>query len=483
MTFGSCPKHNKRILFLVDHKHRDLPSLSLIGYFLRQMGYKVKYVALWQEDLVIRSFQPKYLVLPKPIYELKRQIRFKIRGHKLIVIDTEGNPGGKRFKLNIQIPPDLYFFWNESELQIAITSLSSANTILKLAGCPRTDFLKDKFLDLFPSREELLQQYSLSLQRKTVTIATATANAYLSGELLKRKIEQLKRQTLEIDNIKEGVRNMVALKDMTERMIRHIVPKYSELNFVIKPHPNESIISWQDLVDSLPTDNAYLCIGESIHHLLRVSDLSIAHNGCSTTFESLLSGVPAVEIHTDESIKFFKIDRLQLPTYSVKTVEELDHVIERELYHDDRSKVKDPQISDKLGCYIHKYFYKIDGLRCYEHAREIAKFIEDARDESNYYGKFLVNNPLFLWPYVKSQIRRPFSYVKRFFKKVFFRSSVPKVDESNDVDIDSRGRYDNRIKPGDEEYWFEKFEKAGFRLEDFETSYLAGLRNRDNGSS
>jgi hypothetical protein len=42
-----------RILFLVDHKHRDLPGLSLIGYFLKQMEYQVKYVSLWQVSALI----------------------------------------------------------------------------------------------------------------------------------------------------------------------------------------------------------------------------------------------------------------------------------------------------------------------------------------------------------------------------------------------------------------------------------------------
>lgn len=469
---------NRRILFLVDHKHRDLPSASLVGFFLRQMGYEVKYVALWQEDTIIRSFNPRYLVLPKPLYELRRLIRFKIRGHKLIVINTEGNPGGKTLKMNIQIPPDFYFFWNESELHIYSTTLSSANTIFKLAGCLRIDFFREKFLNLFPSREELLKQYNLPLQRKTVTIATSTASTHFFGKLLRKKIEQLKRQTIEMDNFEEEVKNMQVLKDMTEKMIRYIVPKYPELNFVIKPHPNESIFYWQKLVASLPTGNIHLSIGEPINHLLRVSDLNIAHNACSTTFESLLSGVPAVEIHTDQSMKMFKFDRLQLPTYTVKTVEELDHVIEQEFYLTDSNKKGNGQRSEKLQSYIHKCFYKFDGLRCYEYTREIANFIEDTCQQSEYYGEFVIKNKLFLWLYVKSQIRQLFSYVKGFIKKILFRSSIPKVNESTEMaNIDSRGRYDNRIKPGDEEYWLEKFEQAGFRVEEFEAKFLEQTRS------
>ena len=54
-----------RLLFLVDHKHRDLPSMALIGYFLRQLGYLVKFSALWAEEDIIRKFNPHYILMNK----------------------------------------------------------------------------------------------------------------------------------------------------------------------------------------------------------------------------------------------------------------------------------------------------------------------------------------------------------------------------------------------------------------------------------
>ena len=55
----------------------------------------------------------------------------------------------------------------------------------------------------------------------------------------------------------------------------------------------------------------------------------------------------------------------------------------------------------------------------------------------------------------------------------------PKLDnDNNDIKIvkrkpkvDWRGRYDNRIKSGDELYWYEKFDKAQFDVNDFEKIY------------
>ena len=73
---------NKRILFLVDHKFRDLQSLSLIGCLLGEKGYDVKFIAIWQENDIINEFNPSYIVLPKPGYAVDRLIKFKIDGRK-----------------------------------------------------------------------------------------------------------------------------------------------------------------------------------------------------------------------------------------------------------------------------------------------------------------------------------------------------------------------------------------------------------------
>jgi len=232
-------KHNKRILFLVDHKHRDLPSLSLIGYFLRQIGYEVKYVALWQENSIIRSFNPHYLILPKPIYELRRLIKYKLEDRKLIIIDTEGNPQDRKFKMNIEVPPDLYFFWNRIMLERHTPSLSKKGTILKLLGCPRLDFFHQKYAKLYPFRESLLKKYGLSRDNKTITIATSTQDSHFSDERLKNMAKRRKRILLETADYQNIVSNMRILRDVTEKMILFIILKYPNFNIVVKPHPNE----------------------------------------------------------------------------------------------------------------------------------------------------------------------------------------------------------------------------------------------------
>jgi len=183
-------------------------------------------------------------------------------------------------------------------------------------------------------------------------------------------------------------------------------------------------------------------------------------------------GVPAVEIHTDLTQKLYKKEHLQLATYTIKTVEELDQVIQQELFKCEKNEELQAQQKKKLQAYINKYLYRFDGLRCYEYAREIAEFIQNSSRKSTYYVQFFVSNPEYVFPYLNIQIRQPLSYAKRFIKKQLMHKQsakdTPPEKSSKETRVDNRGRYDNRIKPGDEEYWFKKFEEANFRIEEFE---------------
>jgi len=474
-------KNGNRILFLVDHKHRDLPGLALIGYFLKQMGHQVKYVALWQERELIKSFDPKYIVLPKPLYERNRLIRFKLSGRKTVVINTEGSPQDKLFKMNIEVSPDLYFFWNKSQLELDQSSLVNADTISTLAGCPRMDFHHKNMANLFPTREVLLTRYGLSLDSKTITIATSTQDVDFDDVEIENMNAIRNRILSETADYRDLVKNQRKCRLFLKEMIQHIVTVYPNVNIIVKPHPNENISYWRKLVDSHSGANVYLCIGEPLNHLLKVSDLHIALNVCTTTFESLLKGVPVVEIHSDMSEALFEEEHLFLSPYTVKTIQEVDAAIQKELFGD-TSSLDDPKQIKKLQKYIEKYFCKVDGCRCYEHAKEIDVFIKGTTNTAplsvvKSMLKFFGFHKKQLAYFVINELMRPVHKLRGVAKSLVTTVSPlgddkPIVKQESDSKIDIRGRYDNRINFGDEEYWNEKFEQAGIRVEDFE-EYLS----------
>jgi surface carbohydrate biosynthesis protein len=443
---------NRRILFLVDHKHRDLPSLSLIGYLLQKKGYDVKYNAIWLENEIINEFNPGYIVLPKPVYAIDRLIKFKIDGRKTIVINTEGNPQDIKLAMKIPMPPDLFFFWNQTQLELDKKILNESR--IELAGCPRMDFLMGELYEsIFPSKHELLEKYNLSDKNKTITIATSCQDAHFDEKLIQQKEKIRKKKFREAADYRDIVNNMRNLRDNTGEIIKGIVENFPNMNIILKPHPNENIVYWKELVSSLNTKNIFVSLGEPIYHLLKISDLHISYNVCTTTYEAMITGVPTVELHTKNSESLYSTDHLYLADFIIESFDNLIAKVEEVLVNN--TFIRDQIKKDQLNKYTEKYLYKVDGNRCSEYASKIDSFISHStliKDEINF-----IKEAQLLLKYSYLIGRKPISVIKQ--RLIQFINGKDKIIKENNIDssLDHLGRYDNRIKLGDEEFWFKKF--------------------------
>ena len=101
----------KKILFLVDHKHRDLIGNSLIAYYLKKKGYNVFVRRLHENEIGL--IRPDVVVENKlgrnPIY-LKRILRWKKQNIKIILIENEGINQWRESKKKVTYDPDLAIF-------------------------------------------------------------------------------------------------------------------------------------------------------------------------------------------------------------------------------------------------------------------------------------------------------------------------------------------------------------------------------------
>jgi surface carbohydrate biosynthesis protein len=446
----------------VDHKHRDLPAFSLIGYHLTQLGHDVKYCALWEEDNLIANFEPQYIVLPKERYEITRLIKFKLKNMRWITILNEGNHQDKDHKRLLSasvdslkiVAPDLFTFWNQDDLD-RYKKLLSKKTKLELLGYYRTDFLMKPLYDLFPTQEELLSKYGLPLKNKTITFASSVQESHVSNALQMQRASRYQKDREKVKFYNLVVKNSKTLRDITIDVLEHITNKYPNVNIIIKPHPNENIIYWENIINKLPHKNIYLMKDEPIMHLLRVSDLNINHNICTTTFEALLAGVPSVELHSNKSHELYGEDHMNLPQYIAKTIDEVDRVIVSEIINEETKKYGFPKDQkEKLENYIKKYAHRFDGQRCKAYATSIDQFIQ--KDINGSYDISLFERLrwiYFLVPLTLKQSIKKLTIVKLIRKNI----SIVDKNTMNSKKTDQLGRYDNRIKSGDEKYWLKKF--------------------------
>jgi len=465
----------KKFLFLVDHKHRDLPSLSLIAYFLNKSGCIAKLVGIGFEDDLISQFDPDFVVLPKPVYDFKKLIEWKILGRKIIVVESEGNPQDIAYKIRIRVAPELFCFWSEEIKERYRNQLEKSGTKLEVIGFHRSDLLHKKYLDLFPAKEELLTSYGLDPNKKTITIATSTQDSHFSDSRVSRKYKRRNRSLSETADYIEIVSNMRKLRDVTEKIIKIICSKFPEINLAIKPHPNENTVYWNEFINEIGAKNVALVVGQPINHLLKVSDLHIAHNVCTTTIESLMSEVPTMEIHTDKSKDLYQQEHLLMANYIVREPDMIIPVIKTVLLGDSNVVGIDSIMNDSdIAQYVRRYFYKFDGERCYEYAKLLNQYAgQEPRIQNNWF-KWLVVNPKLYLLYSMVSLRSALRKAATFSKYENIEKEVNAPTNSNDRDVceiegvlvdKEYGLYDNRMKAGDEILWYDRFSKHTYIAE------------------
>lgn len=444
----------KKVLFIVDHKHRDLAASSLIGYYLKEDGYSVAYCATWHESSIVKEFSPDIIVLPKPIYKNHIFAGWKIRGIKIAVNDVEGNLQQKEFGfLKPKIFPDLYFYWNKifyerqgEFFKNEQSGYTGRPPKMVLAGCPRIDFLHPKFHLVNKPKKELVKELDVPKNKKIITIATAGSSADLSDEDLKKvQINLNSRNSNPPDAFLEASVYR-ELREITVSIIKETSKTLPDYHIVLKPHPNEVPTFWESLVKDYKLKNITIMKSGTINDLLNLSDLHMAHNVCTSTFEAMIKRVPAIEIQTNRSSELFSQKDLNLPLFPILSVEQALEAIKK--IESSREEVIEEGFKIAED-FCMNWYGKFDGQRCKEYAENI-KELHDHKIEINHLSKIKI--------YFKFIVGHHISRFVKKVKRITPKKIIEKLAGKRERDWTDE-RHDKTIKPGDEISWFKKFNK------------------------
>ena len=454
----------KRFLFLVDHKHRDLPGLSLMAFLLKEKGHKIFFCTLGDEDTYRKKFDPHIVVANKPVGINSRLLLCKAEGRKRIVVNTEGAVA-KGGVLNIEVPPDLMFFWNEIEYGKYKDLENLTNTQKELVGSPRIDFLHPNFEVLYTPKKEFLKSLGLDSSKFTITIATHSVAAFHTEEYQKFKIKQLSeifdgevKYLAHLENCKFNL-------ELTSKFLKTVVKNFPDVNFLLKPHPNENYEYWKGLIEKeLNYPNLKITPGITVNQFLALSDFHVAHNGCTTTAEANLKGIPTCEFLAPKFKQVYQEDRMKMAIHKVSDLDSINEVLLKEISEKNKGKISYHIEKPEIKEYLFNNFFKSDGLRCFNHFLVLHNYASSLSESIDADYKMIKK--------IENQSKeKPFQYGLRYelgkIKAKILKTNKPE-NKSKENFKDWRKRYDNTIKPGDENFWFEKFEKAGFSISFFE---------------
>tara|TARA_Y100000590_G_scaffold470467_1_gene665409 strand:+ start:4031 stop:5410 length:1380 start_codon:yes stop_codon:yes gene_type:complete len=458
---------NDSILIIVDHKHRDMPGLSLIGYYLeKKYKYQIFYSATSMEDQLIEEKDPKYIIIPKLTYGIYSQLKWKLEGRKIIIVETEGNPQNDDQLYNITIYPDLYIFWNDHIKNQYYKKLLKSGTQMAVEGYYRSDFFCEPLKNIY-NKEKIKLELGIKGNPQIITFATSTHDAHLSKKREIRNRKKTNRAYKKVPDYDMTIRSLKMQKKITEQFLFEIQKEFDDNTvFVIKPHPNESIIYWHNLIKENKFDNCYLMLGKNINELLTISDFHISHGVCSTTAEAMLYGLNTLELVTNLSDKIYTKNHLDLPDYRCYSASEMISVLKKVLFENKKTSQKN--IFKK---YAKKYYKKVDGKVCYRYAKKINEFVINSNDSTNVKLSHLIKYfALFHAMKLRNIIFFNRTNKENQFVKEVYNLDEKKSNNTNHLIINGKsvhkdfGVYDNKIKPDDYKFWYKKFYKIGILL-------------------
>ena len=402
-------KLNNSILIIVDHKHRDLPALSLIGYFLeKRFKYKINYVATALEEPLIKKYNPKYIIIPKITYGIFNQLKWKLQGRKIIIVETEGNSQNDKVMYNVDIYPDLYLFWNKISYNRYYEKLKKHGSQMIIGGNHRSDLFCNPYKKIFNS-EKIKNKLGINKDSKVITFATSTQEAHLKKEkqiLNKKKTNRAYKYHPPYNILIESLNIQ---KQITEEFLKKSANlKDENIVIVVKPHPHESINYWKDFFKRNNLKNCFLMYGTNINELLCISEIHISQGVCNTTAEAKLWGLKTIEVKTKFTDKIYSYPHTDLADYSCYSSEDLYKLIADDFTN------KNLNIDNKLfEKYKTDYFNRVDGENCYRYSSYINDFILNLKssrinllDYTKYMIYFILMNIRNILFYTRKEINR-----------------------------------------------------------------------------
>jgi surface carbohydrate biosynthesis protein len=272
------------IAILVDNPRRDLDGCVLLAKHLVVLGHKTFLVPMYNQFFDIVTIKPTVVVVN---YVRNNNIKllklFRFMGIRVAILDTEGAPARMdqwvkvlgSLKINEYV--DHYFFWGESQRQLANEKGVTSGLSTSVFGSPRYDYCFSPWKSALPD------------PGFTKFILVNTAFPYLNPKYTTSPQEE--QRAAMRNGVARDTMDTVYSKGLVsfagyKKSIREIASVINGITFIVRPHPFEHPDAYSDLLDLknvkvIQKDASVIWINKAI---------SVLHINCTTSIESRILG-------------------------------------------------------------------------------------------------------------------------------------------------------------------------------------------------
>lgn len=274
--------HDKSWLYLpIEVKVRELDAKLLLAYYAVKEGYSVLLGEHKMVELATEKYPPGIFFSKGYPQSYRKRILSKAKrnGHTIVELDEEGliinNPSQymyDRMQSDMLNLVSQEYCWGNIQKEIITGTHLKLNHKCYITGNPRLDLLKPKFNSLYKDDAEHIR-----IEFDEFILINTRFSKYNS--LLGKRTND------------EHSKFIQTLYDSFLKLIKALAKLFPSTNIVIRPHPGENFESYRKEFSSF--DHIHVIHEGNIIKWLKAAKVVI-HNGCTTSIEAFLLGVPII---------------------------------------------------------------------------------------------------------------------------------------------------------------------------------------------
>ncbi|MBM7484099.1 surface carbohydrate biosynthesis protein [Bradyrhizobium sp. USDA 3686] len=290
------------VCLVVDNPLRDLEGMVLLARQLSTRGARATLVPMYEQGFDVPALRPDLVLVnytrPNNADLIKS---YKRAGILVGVLDTEGIGGKNADQFASMVKSagcpdlvDLYCVWGQSQYAAFLREGTVAQDILHATGCPRYDFCAPPWRAALPKPSVGSGYVLINTNFPTVNPRFSSSSSHEEESMVKAGFSrEFARQF-----IADGAHAYRNTLEMAIKLAKH----FSDVEFVLRPHPFENINSY-DAFAALPNAKV-IQSGTSLEWISGARLL--VHQNCSTAIEATMLNVEPL------SMEWFNTPALRL---------------------------------------------------------------------------------------------------------------------------------------------------------------------------
>lgn len=279
---------SKRILIHVDHKLRDLHSLTYLKVLLEdRYGYRVVLTQAAMDEM-LALFRPHLLIYPHVNNPgaLRVARLAKAQGGAVALLPTEGayqnaNKGKEEAFVGVGLdwsPVDLMFAWGPEPKDAILRYGTFPPDRIFVCGNPRFDFYLPPLNALLAPREVVCRRHGLDPRRPLVVWTSGFGYpAHWTPDLV-QMVQEESPITDKFDFLGEYEQQVIA-RERTFAALMAVATELPQVQFIIKPHPFETPDFYRHRIAAAGTPNVHCVFDALFWDLLNATDILLSYGG------------------------------------------------------------------------------------------------------------------------------------------------------------------------------------------------------------